>query len=302
MSLGHGARCGIGCGTERRFHLARRLKRLGDGINFTWEKNVGMTGHVALITGGLSGIGAATARALHQKGAKIVILDKNARTDTVGKEEQITRLGCDADLLCVDVTDAAAVQEAVDAVAREHVITDFVSSAAWSVRQLLLDASEEGFRRTFEVTFFGAVRVIKAVAQKMVEHKKGGSIVVVGSPLGERELAMPGSMAYNCAKAALHQAAAGAAAELFPHGVRVNTVLPGWTDTEGERQYFSESALRDSAALLPLKRLARPEEIAAAIAFLADPQTGSYCVGTVMKLDGGFGLPSDTKRIHDDPK
>jgi glucose 1-dehydrogenase len=117
--------------------------------------------------------------------------------------------------------------------------------------------------------------------------------VVVSSP--HAQIAFPHCMAYNMAKAALDQMMRTAAAELLPHKVRVNAVYPGWTDTPGERKYFSEEALRAAAKGLPWGRLATPDEIARAIVFLADPAS-DYITGTILHVDGGLFLPWWSKR------
>jgi glucose 1-dehydrogenase len=102
-------------------------------------------------------------------------------------------------------------------------------------------------------------------------------------------------MAYNMAKAALDQMARTAAVELFGHKIRVNIVYPGWTDTPGERKHFSEATLQQAANLLPLKRLAQPEEIARGVLFLVDPAS-DYITGSTVSIDGGTLLPWWSKR------
>ena len=102
-------------------------------------------------------------------------------------------------------------------------------------------------------------------------------------------------MAYNMAKAALDQMARTAAVELFKHRIRVNIVYPGWTDTPGERKYFSEEVLARAAATLPAGRLAQPEEVARGVRFLVDPDS-EYVNGTTLTIDGGASLPWWSKR------
>jgi glucose 1-dehydrogenase len=108
-------------------------------------------------------------------------------------------------------------------------------------------------------------------------------------------MGFPRCMAYNMAKAALDQMARTAAVELFAQRIRVNIVHPGWTDTPGERKYFTEEAIQKAAAELPWGRLARPEEIARGILFLVDPAS-DYITGTTLAIDGGIQLPWWSKR------
>ena len=102
-------------------------------------------------------------------------------------------------------------------------------------------------------------------------------------------------MAYNMAKAAIDQMARTAALELAPQKIRVNIIYPGWTDTPGERKYFSEIALVQAGAALPLGRLAQPDEIARGIVFLLDPAS-EYITGSTLSIDGGTQLPYWSKR------
>jgi glucose 1-dehydrogenase len=97
-------------------------------------------------------------------------------------------------------------------------------------------------------------------------------------------------MAYNMAKAALDQMVRTAALELASHRIRANIVYPGWTDTPGERKYFSEDVLQRAGAGLPLGRLARAEDIARGVLFLVDPAS-EYVTGSTLAIDGGTQLP-----------
>jgi glucose 1-dehydrogenase len=135
---------------------------------------------------------------------------------------------------------------------------------------------------------WGAFYGLRAAAQQMIRQGRGGSIVVVSSPHAVE--AMPASMAYNMAKAAVDQMARTAAMELLAHSIRVNIIHPGWTDTPGERKYFSEEVLERAAKSLPWRRLARPEEIARGILFLVDPDS-DYVTGSTLTVDGGIQLP-----------
>src|ERR1700738_4753651 len=127
----------------------------------------------------------------------------------------------------------------------------------------------------------------------MIKQGQGGSIVIVGSP--HAVVAVRKSMAYNMAKAATDHMARTAATELLSHRIRVNIVHPGWTDTPGERKYFSEELLQQAASMLPMKRLAQPEEIARGVLFLVDPAS-DYITGSTISIDGGTQLPWWSKR------
>ena len=146
----------------------------------------------------------------------------------------------------------------------------------------------EGFRRTIDVTMWGAFYGLRAAAQQMIQQKEGGSIVIIGSP--RAVVPHPGSMAYNMAKAALDQMMRAAAIELASERIRVNCIHPGWIDTPGERKFITEEALAEYAAALPWGRLGRSEEIARGIAFLLSEEA-DYMTGSTLKIDGGITLP-----------
>jgi glucose 1-dehydrogenase len=251
-------------------------------------------GQTALVTGASSGIGRATALALAQAGTDVAI---NFLTLPAGAEEladQIRALGRRAILFPLDVSDQPGVEAMIARTAHDFGRLDiFISNAFYSDEALFYEADMAGFRRTIDVTMWGAFYGLRAVANQMLRQGHGGNIVVVSSPHAIR--AIPRSMAYNMAKAALDQMVRTAALELAPHRIRVNIVHPGWTDTPGERKYFTEEQLRAGAAALPLGRLARPEEIARGILFLLDPAS-EYITGTTLSIDGGTLLPYWSKR------
>jgi glucose 1-dehydrogenase len=253
-----------------------------------------LAGKVALVTGASSGIGRAAAVQLAAAGADVAL---NFLTMPEGAEAaaaDIEKLGRKVRLYRVDISDQAAVEWMVSDAARELGRIDvFVSSAVYSDREPFLTADMAGFRKTIDVTMWGAYYALRACCNQMVKQGQGGSAVIVSSP--HAQIAFPLCMAYNMAKAALDQMMRTAAAELLPHKIRVNSVYPGWTDTPGERKYFTDEAIQKASAGLPWGRLAKPEEIARAVLFLADPAS-DYITGTVLHVDGGLFLPWWSKR------
>ena len=163
----------------------------------------------------------------------------------------------------------------------------------FSEREPFTTANMNGFRKTIDVSMWGAFYCLRAATNRMLAQGEGGAAVIVSSPHGQ--IAFPNCMAYNMAKAALDMMMKTAATELLPHRIRVNAVYPGWTDTPGERKFLSDDGIRKAAADLPLGRLASPEEVADAVLFLAGPQS-RYATGTILHLDGGIFLPWWSKR------
>jgi glucose 1-dehydrogenase len=253
-----------------------------------------LAGQVALITGASSGIGRATALLFASEGADVAL---NYWTMPEAAEETAAAIrakGRKALLVKVDVTDQAAVEAMVTRTVTELGGLDvFVSSAVYSDREPFTSANMDGFRKTIDVTMWGAYYALRASANAILKQGRGGRVVVISSP--HAQIAFPNCMAYNMAKAALDQMARTAALELLPQGIRVNILYPGWTDTPGERKFFNEQAIREAAKATPMGRLASPEEIARGALFLADPQT-SYMTGSTLVMDGGLALPWWSKR------
>jgi len=268
--------------------------KMGDGVSPEGCIAMNLAGKVALVTGASSGIGRATALALARAGADVAInyytLPESAQTIA----EEIRSLGRRALLCPVDVADQDAVESMIDHVAADLGALDIlVTCAVYSDREPFVTANMSGFRRTIDVTMWGAFHALRAAARQMIAHKRGGAIVLVSS--AQARIAHPACMAYNMAKAAVDQMARTAALELAPHKIRVNIVYPGWTDTPGERKFFSEELLKHASQALPAGRLARPEEIARAILFLLDPES-DYIIGSTLSIDGGTQLPWWSRR------
>ncbi len=253
-----------------------------------------LAGKTALVTGASSGIGRATALRLAQEGADVALNYLTLPESAEQAAAEIRALGRKAVLLRVDITDQAAVEAMVAKTLADLGRLDvFVSSAVYSDREPFYAANMAGFRKTIDVSMWGAYYSLRASANAMIAQGQGGAVVIISSP--HAQIAFPNSMAYNMAKAALDQMARTAALELLPHRIKVNIIYPGWTDTPGERKYFSEEAIQKASKGTPMGRLATPEEIAHGVFFLVDPAT-QYMTGSTLSMDGGLALPWWSKR------
>jgi glucose 1-dehydrogenase len=253
-----------------------------------------LAGKVALVTGASAGIGRTTALALAREGAEVAVnyLTFGAEAERLAGE--IVGLGRKAVLLPVDVSDQAAVEAMVERTVKELGRLDIlITSAVYSDREPFVTANMTGFRRTIDVTMWGAFYCLRAAANQMIKQRQGGNVVLVSS--AQARVAHPSCMAYNMAKAAIDQMGRTAALELAPHRIRVNLIYPGWTDTPGERKFFTEEVLRSRSALLPVGRLATTEEIARGVLFLVDPES-EYITGSTLCIDGGSQLPWWSRR------
>jgi glucose 1-dehydrogenase len=248
-----------------------------------------LAGKRALITGASRGIGRGIAIELARMGAHIAINYFGSPGDAEEVCCECRDLGVEAHAIQSDVgTQEGAESLVALAINRFGGIDITVSNAAYSDRQLMLDADLDGFRRTIDVSMWGAFHLVRASAKQMVSVGGGGNIVVISSP--HAVLAIPGAMAYNMAKAAIDQMARTAAVELAQYRIRVNIVHPGWIDTPGERKFFSEQTLREEGKKLPWGRLGQPEEIGRGVAFLCSPGS-DYITGSTLTIDGGIQLP-----------
>lgn len=248
-----------------------------------------LSGQSAIVTGAGRGIGRAIAIALAEAGANVAInyLDNPAEAEEVANA--VRKTGRRALLLQGDVSMQKSVENMVAVAAQEFGRLDIaVANAYYSAREPFWEADMSKFRRTVDVTMWGAFYLLRAAAQQMVRQGGGGSIVLIGSP--HAVFAVPEAMAYNMAKAAVDHMGRTAAIELVGHRIRVNVIHPGWIDTPGEREHATEEEIAKSAAKLPWKRLGRPEEIARGVVFLCDPKS-DYITGSTLGIDGGITLP-----------
>jgi glucose 1-dehydrogenase len=244
---------------------------------------------VALITGSSQGIGRATAIAFGRAGAKVIV---NYRSNPELADEVVAAIreaGSDAIAVKCDVSDQAAVEAMVaEGVAKFGRLDICVTNAVYSDREVFYLADMAGFKRTIDVTMWGAFYAMRASTQQMIKQGNGGSIVIVSSP--HAFIPAPRAMAYNMSKAALEHMARTAAIEVAEFKIRVNVIQPGWTDTPGELKFASRDTLDSAGAKIPLGRLGTADEMANSILFLVDPRN-DYVTGAQLLVDGGISLP-----------
>lgn len=240
-----------------------------------------LSGRVALVTGGTRGIGLATARALAEAGATVVLTGR----DEARAKEAAASVGA-ASGLALDITDAKAVSTVVRGVAKEHGKLDIVVANAGIMEDALLGMiKEELVDTTLSTNVAGTLHTVQAAARAMM-RKKTGAIVVLASIVGEHGSA--GQTVYAASKAAVANIARSAAKELGRSGIRVNAVAPGVIETDLTAG-LSEDAKAENAGKTPLGRLGRAEEVANAIRFLVSDEA-SFITGQVLGVDGGLVL------------
>jgi glucose 1-dehydrogenase len=251
--------------------------------------DVDLHGRVAIVTGASLGIGRATAIALGRAGASVVVNYRSSPEKAAEVVEAIEGTGAKAIAHQADVADLSAVEAMIALAVKQFGQVDIaVSNAAYSDRELFYQADMAGFRRTVDVTMWGALHLMRAATQQMIRQGGGGAIVLVSSP--HAFIPAPRAMAYNMSKAAIEHAARTAAIEVAEHRIRINIIQPGWTDTPGELKFASRETLDTAGAKIPLGRLGTAEEMADGILFLCDPRH-TYMTGAALLIDGGISLP-----------
>lgn len=247
-----------------------------------------MSGRVALLSGAGRGIGAASALALAEAGADIAVLARSAdQLETVAA--QARAMGRRAIAIPTDANDADAVEAAVArTVAELGRLDTVVSVVGGSMPQPFMNTSDKDLRSAFENNVVNGLRLVRACVPHLVAASNGAvgasSVVMVSSAIGH--VVGRGYVAYGSAKAALDHAVHLMAADLNPK-IRVNAVAPGAILTEALEVVAANPTLKKSIEdATPLHRLGEPDDIAAAVLYLAS-NASSYVTGQVLAVDGG---------------
>ena len=244
----------------------------------------------ALITGSTTGIGEATARLFAAEGARVMVAGRNeARGAAV--LDAIAAAGGDADFTPVDLSETGACEALVDeTVARFGRLDILVNNAAVLYNGTAPELADAEWDEMFAVNVTALFRTSRAALRHMLAAKSG-VIVNLASESGLN--GEPGLSAYCATKGAVIQLTKSMALDHIRDGVRINALCPGETHTQMVEDWFAakpgsiEEAKAEVTRGLPIKRLARPDEVARAVLFLAS-DASSYCVGTVMSADGGL--------------
>jgi len=255
--------------------LHREIERLFD-----------LSGCAALVTGGASGIGRAAALRLAQAGADVAVGDR----DCAGAERVAGEIAAEGRRAFATSADVAKEDEVREMFARAHQqfgrLDILVHSAGIFPSRRILDMSVPEWDQVMEVNLRGAFLCTREAARLMRAGGKGGRIVTVSS-IESFHPAFPGLAHYNASKSGVNLFTKSAALEFARYGITVNAVCPGATLTPGTAAAFEQGVRAALEPRIPLGRVATPEDIAAAILFLASP-AASYITGITLVVDGGY--------------
>ena len=250
-----------------------------------WPCPFRLDAHLALITGGGSGLGLAMARCMIAAGARVVLAGRReARL-----KEAVASLGNQAGYLAHDVTDLAVAPALVERVAREFgPIGILVNNAGVHLKKAAVDTTEEEFLQVLTTHVLGAHALSRAVAPAMIA-RGAGSILFIASMASL--FGIPKVVAYSAAKSAFVGMVRALATELSPHGVRVNALAPGWIETDMSRQAMAGDPERERKILsrTPMGRFGEPNDVGMAAVYLSSP-AARFITGVVLPVDGGASI------------
>lgn len=244
-----------------------------------------LLGQHALVTGAGRGLGRACALALGRAGASLTLMARSAdQLDEVAAEAQA--LGVDAHAVVGDVTDEDDVQRAVDAAQRHGDLHICVNNAGVNRPRPATETSLADWDLVLDTNVRGGFLVCRAMGAALIARGRGGRIVNMSSQLGA--VGFPGRVAYCTSKHAINGMTKALAVEWAEHAITVNAVAPTFIETPLTAAVLADPEFRaEVLRRIPMGRLGTPDEVAAAVVFLASPQA-SLITGTILPVDGGW--------------
>jgi 3-oxoacyl-[acyl-carrier protein] reductase len=256
--------------------------------NLDVSKWLDLSGQVAIVTGGGRGIGRAVARTLGSVRASVAVVYRTSQDGAKAVAAEIEAGGGQAMAIQADICRASQVEAMVGAVVEQFGRVDIlVNNSGIFTSGLQTELSEADWDAVFDTNLKGLWLCTKAVANHMVAQGSGGCIVNLASINGVHP-GFGGTAHYDASKGGVIAYTRSLAAELAPHGIRVNAIGPGLTDSPDLRKQAPELVAAVEART-PLKRLGQPEEMAKVVLFLASP-LASWVTGQTILVDGGYLL------------
>ncbi len=253
-----------------------------------YREKFDLTGSTAFVTGGGRGIGLAGAEALAEHGAKVILADYNSEALKSGQAELAAK-GYEAEAIFLDVTKAADVRRVADEVnARPGGVDIMIANAGIALPDTPGEAMpDEDWLKVIDINLNGVFWCCREFGRHMVQRKRG-AIVTIGSMSGLISNKPQRQAHYNASKAAVHHLTRSLAGEWGELGVRINSIAPTYIDTAMSRGGFDKPELFPTwMDFTPMRRVGRPDEIAAIILFLAS-DASSVMTGSVVVADAGY--------------
>jgi 2-hydroxycyclohexanecarboxyl-CoA dehydrogenase len=250
---------------------------------------VRLKGKVAVVTGGARGIGAAIAEGLAGEGASVAVFDRDGDSAGATAETLASRYGTTALGFVVDIADGDSVQAAVRDVSEQIGPIDvLVNNAGIDIVGRFLDSTVESWDQIISVNLKGTIMMTRAVLDGMIEHG-GGRIIHIASDAGR--VGSSGEVVYSATKGGVIAFGKALAREVARHQITVNTVCPGPTDTAllGQVADYNPKIIEATVRSIPLRRVARPEDIAGVVTFLAT-DSAAYMTGQTVSVSGGLTM------------
>jgi 3-oxoacyl-[acyl-carrier protein] reductase len=245
-----------------------------------------LAGKVALVTGGSRGIGRAIGIALGRLGARVVLNYTSNEAAATEAATAVAAAGGTATTKRFDVSDSAAVDAAIKEVAAaEGGLHILVNNAGIAINALVLGGKEADWKRSIDVNLNGTYYCCKSALRYLLKAKDAGRIINITSITGETGSAGQGP--YVAAKAGIIGLTKTLAREYASRGVTVNAVSPGYIDTDMTATELPEAKRAELLKTIPLGRVGKPEDVAAAVAYLAGP-AAAYVTGQVLRVNGGL--------------
>ena len=245
--------------------------------------------HVSLVTGASTGIGAAVAMILAERGSRVAVHYRENETAANKVVEQIIEFGGQAFSVQANLAQPKSAQVLIGSVLKRADHIDVLVNNAGSMidRRKLLEITDEFWNEVLETNLSSVLRVTRAVAPSMME-RRSGTIINVAS-VAARNGGSIGIISYAAAKAAVLCMTKGLAKELIHYGIRVNAVNPGVIDTPFHERFTTPEQMKTLVANIPQGRTGRPAEVASVIAFLAS-EDASHMVGETLEVNGGMWM------------
>lgn len=251
-----------------------------------------LKGKTALVTGAGQGIGRAIALALARDGAQVAVLDV-VKENAEAVRREIEALGVKGLALVVDLRRRAEVERAIaELIAQWGQLDIVVNNAGWDRMQSFLESEEDTWDTIIGINFKGTLYVLKAALPHMIQRAAGGRVITIASDAGR--VGSSNEAVYAGTKGALIAFSKTIAREVARHGITVNVVCPGITETallQGMREESPKNAklIEAIGRAIPLGRTGQPEDIATAVAFLASPEA-NYITGQTLSVSGGLTM------------